>query len=85
MVCIEELIEILNKRTKKIYESRKQYILSQLKNDVQKILFLDWWNSGKIYDKRYKNGLVERYKYVTTEDYNTVYGFIMETISMGMG
>ena len=85
----DEVMEHLNNTANAIYHGRKLKVLSALENDIQRIIFIDWWNGGNLfngYDKENnKHIIVERYQHVSKHDWETVSGWIMETISMGMG
>lgn len=84
----EQLLDALSKEANMIYEARKQEVLEELNNDVQKIIFLDWWYGGVLNTlnketKEYERAL--RYRHVSKDDWDKVHGYIMETISLGMG
>ena len=61
---------------------------SKAENDLQRVIFLDWWNGGSLWkwnEESKKHDRAERYKLVNDHDWDKAYGWIMETISMGMG
>ncbi len=84
----DEIMDKINKSANAIYEGRKLEVLSGLENDVQRIIFLDWWNHGGLwkYNKETgKTNRAERYRYIDENDWEVASGWIMETVSMGMG
>ena len=64
-------------------------VLNALENDMQKTIYLDWWNGGSIWFNETKsNGKTnraKRYVHVNDNDWEMATGYIMETISNGMG
>lgn len=85
---MEKVIDSLNQEAKMIYDTELYRVLSQLENETQKAIYLDWWNSGSLWQFNKETGncdRAEKYQQVCDHDWETVYGFIMETISKGMG
>ena len=78
----KEALDRLNKMASNLYRRRYSDVINRIDGDVATIIFIDWWNGGTIYEdgKRAK-----RYKYVGEKDWDEAHGWIMETISMGMG
>ena len=71
------------------FEARTKEALETLENDVQKIIFLDWFTGGELfegYDELKREHIRARsYNHVNSHDWDEVHSFILETISMGMG
>lgn len=85
----DEAIDAFSKEAELIYKAREEQVLKELDNDVQKIIFLDWFNGGKLWGKydeeNHRHVRAKRYAHVSDKDWDKAYDYIMETISMGMG
>ena len=84
----EEVMEYLNETAKQIYDAELERVMSSLENDLQKVIFLDWWygNSLWLWNEEKKNhDKAKRYQHVNSHDWEMAHGYIMETISRGMG
>lgn len=84
----EQIMDALNAIGKECYDARKKQVLDGMENDLQRVIFLDWWHGGKLWewnDDTKNHDRAERYKLVNDHDWNEAYEWIMETISMGMG
>lgn len=71
-----------NKLASEIYDAELKYVMSELENDLQKTIYLDWWHGGYLWNKEKR---AKRYKYVNDYDWNKASGYIMDTASKGMG
>jgi hypothetical protein len=75
----------------KVFGDREKEVMDQLENDVQKIIFMDWWTGNCIngkwlkHENRREHHRAKRYLHVSDHDWDVAYGYIMETISLGMG
>ncbi|HYE12199.1 MAG TPA: hypothetical protein VEF53_18675 [Patescibacteria group bacterium] len=78
----DKIMDYLNSVAKDCYDTEKERVLSLLENDLQKVIYLDWWNSGHLWKGEER---AERYKHVNDHDWEMARGYIMETISRGMG
>lgn len=84
----DKVMDIMSQQASAIYKAREDEAMEALENDVQKIIFMDWRTGGSLwdYDKETKKHVrVKRYKHVSDHDWDIVHGYIMETVSMGMG
>ena len=84
----EQIMNALSAYGKECYDTRKKEVLDGAENDLQRVIFLDWWNGGSLWkwnEESKKHDRAERYKLVNDHDWDKAYGWIMETISMGMG
>lgn len=84
----EEFMNYANKIADVIYKEELRYVMSELENDLQKTIYLDWWYSGHLWnwDDKTKNHVrAKRYEHVNDYDWNKASGYIMDTISKGMG
>lgn len=78
----DEVMNYLNETARVIIDNREKEVLEGLENDLQKVIFLDWWNGGSLWSS---GDRAKRYKHVNKHDWDTVHDWILETVSMGMG
>lgn len=71
------------------FDMRRQEAYNVLENDIQKTIFIDWFEGGRLWerydDKLHKHIRAIRYAHVNDHDWDNVSSFILETCSMGMG
>ncbi len=63
-------------------------MVSILENDLQKTIYLDWSYGGGLweYNKEKREHIkAKRYQHINEHDWDMATGYIMETISNGMG
>lgn len=85
---LDSVMNYLNVSANAIYDARKVEVLLALENDLQKTIFLDWWNGGHLWkwNKETKqHDRADRYQHINEHDWEIARGYIMETISLGMG
>lgn len=84
----EKFLKYANKIASEIYDAELKYVMSELENDIQKIIYLDWWFGGHLWgldNETKKHNRAKRYEHVSDYDWNKASGYIMDTISKGMG
>lgn len=85
----KRVFEYLDNVAKACYTAELERVMSELENDMQKTIYLDWWYGGHLWDKETKsNGdreRAKRYRHVNDHDWKMATSFIMETVSNGMG
>ncbi|MGL5507784.1 MAG: hypothetical protein ACRDB0_07780 [Paraclostridium sp.] len=86
---VEDVMEHLSAQAHAIYKAREEEVMSNLENDTQRIIFMDWFTGGILFegfdDTTHKHIKARRYRHVSDHDWDTVHGWIMETVCMGMG
>ena len=84
----KQVMDYLNTCAKACYDAELERVMSKLENDVQKIIYLDWWNGGSLWawnEENKNHDRAKRYKYIGEYDWETTRNFIMKTVSNGMG
>jgi hypothetical protein len=82
------VMDCLNNHANTIYESELERVMSLLENDLQKVIYLDWWYGGKLWkwsEELRNHERAERYKHVNKYDWEMANNLISETVSNGMG
>ena len=81
-------MDYINRTTKTIYDEERTRAISELENDLQKVIYLDWWYGGKLWEwneEKKDHDIVKRYRHVSKYDFEKARGQIFQTISNGMG
>jgi hypothetical protein len=77
--------EELNKSAKEYYDNVKSIALTELENDIQKQVFLDWWNSKSLWSSKTKSGRSEEYEIISDKDWDKANDYILWAIGQGCG
>jgi len=74
--------------TNDVYHEELVRAISELENDVQKIIYIDWWYGGILWEwneEKRDHDIAKRYRHVSKYDWEKARGQIMQTTSNGMG
>ena len=85
---IDEVMEQCSVKVRLAYEAREKEVLNNLENDIQKVIFLDWWHGGNLWKwnaEERTHDRAKRYWHVSDHDWDKANDYILETISLGMG
>ena len=80
----EEQLTELSKQANKYMKIVKENALSELKNDKQREIFLDWWSGGRLW-KNGSNERADKYKDVNKEDWTKAHDLILWACGQGCG
>jgi hypothetical protein len=84
----EDQLHELTVAANEYYNNVYQIAMSELENDMQKQVFMDWWNGKSLWkwnEEKRDHDIAEAYKDIDNKDWNKANDYILWACGQGCG